>query len=68
VANNIQDNLNLAAEILSYLLNTASIECRGKFSVDDLSDAINTCFACGSLLELREIERLQQEKGRKADK
>ena len=64
----IRDNLNLAADILSHLMNSAPVECWGRFTQQDISDALNCTFALAGLLELREIERAQQAKGRKRGK
>jgi hypothetical protein len=55
----MQDNLNLAADILSHLMNSAPVECWGRFTQQDISDALNCTFALAGLLELRETERQQ---------
>lgn len=63
MAGNIRENLALAAEIISYLMNETDPAHWGPYSQQDLSDGINTCFSCAGLLELQEIERRQREKG-----
>jgi hypothetical protein len=63
MAKKLADNLVLASEILSHLLNNSPITCWGKFTTDDLSDAINSTFAAGELIRLAELERKAHAKG-----
>lgn len=53
----MKNNLRKSAEIISHLMNVAGPDCWGPYSIDDLSDCVNTCFALAGLLELAELER-----------